>query len=156
MAEQTCQERVKENFEGRIDDLRKLWAAEQDGNEDGVEDLGTLNEYGLAFDFVAPYTFTDQADGYFRYQISTGGPGDEFRFYAQKVNDYTWTVYKIEYWFLDWFDGAHVNPTGDDYKFLKNLFESYFAELGAATAEYDKAMEDWTPPEDESSNEDEE
>ena len=47
-----------------------------------IDDIGTFWEYGLALDYVAPGTFKDQKQGYFRYQISVGGPSEEFRFYA--------------------------------------------------------------------------
>jgi len=99
MKDQTCQERVKDHYEDRISDLHKLWQAYSKGEEE-VEDLGNIFEYGLAFDYV-PFTEDDdrQEPGYFRYQLSTGGPGDEFRFFCDAEKH----CYRVEYWFLDWY-----------------------------------------------------
>lgn len=117
-----CKDKVRSGSElsDRISDLRKLWKAEQDGNEDGVEDLGTLNEYGLCFDYVPRGTFADQKQGYFRYQLSTGGPADEFRFFCESVDG---MPYKVEYWFLDWFDGANITLHGTQEQLLMELFD---------------------------------
>ena len=57
-----------------------------------------MHEYGLHFDFVEADTFEDQPDAYWRWQLSWGGPSDEFRFYKDD--------HRIEYRFHDWFDGA--------------------------------------------------
>lgn len=103
--DQTCKERVREHLKSRLTDIRAMFKAEDEGNENGPEDTGPLNEYGLAFDYVAPGTFRNQKEGYWRYQISWGGPSDEFRFYSSAPNC---EPYRIEYWFLDWFDGAKV------------------------------------------------
>ena len=59
---------------------------------------------GLCFDYVDPGTFTDQLEGYWRWQLSWGGPGDEFRIYINPDK----SVHRIEYWYMDWYDGAKV------------------------------------------------
>ena len=117
-----CKDKVKAECTSRISDLRKLWAAYCSGENDGyVEDLGNLNEYGLSFDYVPPGTFTDQKIGFFRYQISWGGPSDEFRFYTNP----DFSCYKVEYWFLDWFDGAKVVLSGKRLELLLEIFENF-------------------------------
>ena len=116
----TCTERVQASYDDRMVDLRLLWAAWCDGQEE-VEDLGSIFEYGLCFDWVEPSTFEDQPEGYYRYQLSWGGPSDEFRFYPQ--------YWCIEYWFLDWFDGAKLTPSKDDQNLLLEIY-NWFAELG--------------------------
>ncbi len=116
--QKTCQQRVAGELESRISDLEKLWKAYKQGNESGVEDLGTFDEYGLAFDYVKPGTFKGQKRGYFRYQLSWGGPSDEFRFFC----DENLNPVEIEYWFLDWFDGAHIDLTGENYNLLEEIF----------------------------------
>jgi len=90
-----------------------------------LDDLGTFNEYGLCFDYVAAGTFDDQEQGYFRYQLSYGGPSDEFRFYTDAGRN----CYCIEYWFLDWGDGAHRELRDDDKTLLKQIF-GYFEDCG--------------------------
>ena len=56
-----------------------------------------------------PYTFDDQREGYYRLQLSWGGPSDEFRIYT----DMNKKIHDIEYWYMDWFDGACVNVPKD-------------------------------------------
>ena len=70
--------------------------------EDRLKDLHTVE--GLCFDYVDPGTFTDQLEGYWRWQLSWGGPGDEFRIYINPDK----SVHRIEYWYMDWYDGAKV------------------------------------------------
>jgi hypothetical protein len=70
--------------------------------EDRLKELHTVE--GLCFDYVEPETFTDQLEGYWRWQLSWGGPGDEFRIYVNPDK----SVHRIEYWYLDWYDGAKV------------------------------------------------
>ena len=105
----TCKERVRDHLKSRIEDLEKLWELWKQDPEKYDEELGNFNEYGLCLDYVAPGTFGDQKRGYLRYQLSWGGPGDEFRFYLDESLNTT----RIEYWFLDWFDGASVDVTHD-------------------------------------------
>jgi hypothetical protein len=138
MAEQkTCKQRVRGELQSRISDIEKLWKAYKAGNENGVEDLGTFNEYGLSFDYVAPGTFENQKRGYFRYQLSWGGPSDEFRFYC----DENLNPVEIEYWFLDWFDGAHITLKEKDFSLLEEIFQD-FKECGTVQAELEKSRQE--------------
>ena len=122
--QKSCKERVAEHLKSRLSDLRRLWAAYEKGKEE-VEDIGSIYDYGLCFDYVAPGTFHDQRRGYFRYQISWGGPSDEFRFYCDENLD----VQRVEYWFLDWFDGAKKILHGEREALLLKYFE-WFKECG--------------------------
>ena len=101
-----------------------------------LEDLGTFNEYGLCFDYVTAGTFKDQEQGYFRYQLSYGGPSDEFRFYTDAERN----CYCIEYWFMDWYDGAHRELTGDDKDLLQSIF-SNFDDCGMVESEFEQAVQ---------------
>ena len=84
--EPTCAELVKHMWKGRKMDL---------------EDP----EYeALGFDYVEPHTFNDQPEGYWRWQFSWGGPSDELRGYVNEHGE----LHRLEYWYLDWGDGAHV------------------------------------------------
>ncbi len=96
-----------------------------------------LNEHGLGFDYVARGTFEGQEEGYFRYQLSWGGPSDEFRFYTEGPH---FEPYRIEYWFMDWFDGASRTLYGSDLDFMVELWNG-FLEVGAAH-EFERAQED--------------
>ena len=136
--QETCKERVEAHYKARIDDIRQLWEAYKVDTDANVPDLGNFDEYGLAFDYVAPGTFNGQRRGYFRYQLSWGGPGDEFRFYT----DENYRPTRVEYWFLDWLDGAkYTIRSGADWELLNEIFE-YFRDCGIVESEYHKAIED--------------
>jgi len=130
-----CKARINEALRGRIEDLEKLFRAYQEGDEERYsEDIGTFPEYGLSFDYVAPHTFTNQRRGYFRYQLSWGGPSDEFRFYVDEWRKPT----RIEYWFLNWFDGAKIILKGKAYELLAEILD-WFDGAGALQDELEKA-----------------
>ena len=99
----TCEEVIDDILAARIEELDALLTLQERG------EFSRIDEYALGFDYVAPDTFDDQREGYFRYQIMWGGPSDEFRFFVNP--DLSW--HRIEYWFMDWFDGAHRVCTDD-------------------------------------------
>ena len=112
--EKTLKERMEISYISRTEDLTKLFnhiSCDYDYcqiNEDleecpTVQDLGHFFEYGLSFDYVEEYTFNEQEEPYFRYQISWGGPSEEYRIFT---DDY-YNIERVEYWFLDWFEGIH-------------------------------------------------
>lgn len=127
------------------DILCELCDGEGNLSED-VNSYGSLNEYGLSFDYCYP---AKGNPGYFRYQLSWGGPSDEFRIYADKRSEYTWVIWKVEYWFLDWFDSAKRVLHGEDEKFMKNLLTGFFMEAGTFDHIYDEAMINYEPEDDE-------
>ena len=90
--EKSCAQLVQGEFEDRLEDLKVT----DPEDENYIE--------GLCFDYVDPNTFNDQKEGYWRWQLSWGGPGDEFRIYINPNK----SVHRIEYWYMDWYDGAHV------------------------------------------------
>jgi len=65
-----------------------------------------INNSALSWDYVEAGTFEDQEEGYYRLQLSWGGPSDEFRIYTTQYAD---EIDVIEYHYMDWFDGASVN-----------------------------------------------
>lgn len=120
--DKSCIELVREACESRLEDIRALWELYKQDSEAYHEDLGNWSEYGLAFDYVAPETFgEDQEQGYFRYQISYGGPSEEIRFFT----DENFRAYKIEFWYLDWFDGAKKILQGQDKELLQEIFADF-------------------------------
>lgn len=113
MTEQkTCAERIEENYNSRIETIRRLWTLSQQDPE-AYDDLC---EYGLSFDYVEPNTFKDQPFGFWRWQLSYGGPSDEFRLYGGG---------RVEYVFLDWFDGAKKELEGEDLEMLQEIFSCF-------------------------------
>ena len=132
---QSCKERVQDELNDRLTDIRKLWRLYRKNPDAYNPDLGSVYEYGLCFDYVAKGTFQDQRRGYFRWQLSWGGPSDEFRFYTDECLD----PVEIEYWFLDWFDGAKIVLQERDYDLLEEIFQ-YFREIGVVEAERNKTI----------------
>jgi hypothetical protein len=116
-----CKGLVRKSYRNRMDEITKLWNLYKKDCEASDPDLGTWNEYGLCFDYVAKGTFTDQRRGYFRYQISWGGPSEELRIYADESLD----IDRIEFWYLDWFDGAKVNVTGKPLEVWQEIWEDF-------------------------------
>jgi hypothetical protein len=117
--EKSCAELVARKWASVREDLAAILdiGVDPEIRADRLEDLGqepddaSLGEYGLAFGYVEPGTFTDQREGYFRYQIAWGGPSEEIRFF---VNPDLHSCHRIEFWYLDWFDGAPLDVTGDE------------------------------------------
>ena len=74
-----------------------------------AEDLKDPEFEALCVDYVEPHTFTDQLEGYWRWQFSWGGPSDELRAYVNEHRE----IHRLEYWYLDWGDGASLHVAQD-------------------------------------------
>lgn len=130
----SCKDRWAEHKNNRVQDLKKLYSTYCDDY-----DNSDIYEYGLAFDYVAPLTFGDkQKEGYWRYQISCGGPQEEFRFYS---SGYNCQPHRITFVFLDWFDGHERKLQGNDLATLNSIWQ-LFQELGSTKTEYSTSMQD--------------
>ena len=91
--EKSCAERINEQWQQRREDIK-------------------YPEYDyLGFNYVEPHTFQDQLEGYYRWQFSWGGPSDELRAYVNPDK----SIHRLEYWFLDWGDGASVTVNKDEH-----------------------------------------
>jgi hypothetical protein len=141
--EMKCKDRIRSAWRETRRTLDALLnpesASKKIKEEYGIDDddpYRAFNEYGLSFDYVAPGTFNHQREGYWRYQLSWGGPSDEFRFYASSPNG---ECYKIQYWFMDWFDGAHKNVTND--AIARRVWEE-FRDCGTTEHVFHEAMDD--------------
>ena len=125
MQERKCKDRIGDHFQRTVDNYQKAKdffntpkdqrAAKHFPNTrdefDGHEDFfDYVNQSGLSFDYVTPYTFKDQGTPYYRFQMSWGGPSDEFNVYTDSSKN----IQKIEYWFKDWFDGASLDCTDNE------------------------------------------
>jgi hypothetical protein len=145
MSELTCKQRINGELKERIKELTILWNAYTDRNgqartEDGNViggDMGGAHiyEFGLSFNYTQP---EGRKRGYFRYQLSWGGPSDEFRFYASG-SGYKWRVDRVEYVFMNWWDGSKRTLSGKRLDLLEDIFENLFVQ--SAQAEFDKSQE---------------
>lgn len=97
--------------------ISRLWDLYQKDADASDDELGTFEEYGLGWSYVPADTFSDQKQGYIRWQLSWGGPADEFRFFLDELL----RPIRIEYWYLDWFDGACVDCT--DEPVIRSIFD---------------------------------
>lgn len=144
-----CEARITSAMTSRMVDLKCMFRPEETNSETLAEfltDMGidlpelaegetyddhedTLREnareeahnYGLAFDYVL--TETDDKPPYWRYQISWGGPSEELRFYHRGYSGL------IQFWYLDWFDGAGRTLHGDERATAQALFD-WFDDCG--------------------------
>ena len=116
--EKKCSDLVHQKYQDTLKDYQAAsdyFDIDKDKREhkdqyEGYEDFfDYVNQSGLSFDFVSVDTFEDQDRGYWRFQMSWGGPSDEFRIYTDHENNIDY----IEYWYLDWFDGASIRINDD-------------------------------------------
>jgi hypothetical protein len=117
--EKKCIDKVAPALASRLATLREMVKAyeDPDNDDDTTEDGECLNEYGLCFDYVEPNTFDEQPDGFWRYQLSYGGPSEEFRFHDHG---------EIEFRYHDWYDGAGIVLMNEDRNFMRDLAENFF------------------------------
>ena len=98
----SCAERIEEQWKDRKEDLK-----------DPDYDY-------LGFDYVEPHTFTDQLEGYWRWQFSWGGPSDELRAFVNENKE----IHRLEYWFMDWMDGAKLElQQGPEWQKMQEMVE---------------------------------
>lgn len=113
-----CGERAETVEESEADEFHCSECFEEidkaDAPDWSEEYHGSLYEYGLCFDYVEPDTFDDQPYGYWCYQISCGGPSEEFRLLGGG---------QVQFWFLDWFDGAPLYLRGETLDLLRGIFD---------------------------------
>lgn len=134
--EKTCEERIDAELKKTISYMREMWdvyTGEKEPTDEITEE--SFHEYGLSFDYVEPAEPGE--NGYFRYQLSWGGPSDEFRFYC----DPGFRCYYVEYVFMDWFDGAQRKLRNADERFLLEIFEDCFKDSGTAEHVFKEATE---------------
>ena len=119
--EKNCAALINEKYLNRLEDYqsaREYFSIDKNQRSENQrhEDLECyedffdyVNQSGLSFDFVPVDTFEDQKQGYWRFQMSWGGPSDEFRIYVDDQNN----IEQIYYHYMDWFDGASIRVQDD-------------------------------------------
>ena len=138
---ETCRSKWSIHKNSRLKALRDLYKQAQSGNDDEREAAWEeLCDYGLSFDYVAPHTFNKQPEGYWRWQLSWGGPSDEFRIYGSLQRNGSIIPYRVEYAFLNWFDGAVRKLTAKEDAFIMQLVDMLFVDTEVASREYHAAM----------------
>lgn len=141
---QTCQDLVVKRYQDRLVDLQAAsdyfsiekqsaravhhWHKDLEHYEDYYD---YVNQLGLSFDFRAADASEGRSCGYWRWQLSTGGPGDEFRVYT----DVDKNIDRVEYVYLDWFDGA-IHKVDDVPRPLQDALE-WFLECSSYPSQED-------------------
>ena len=134
MSDPKCKDELPRHYKSTMADIRTLWELYKTDPDASDEELGNFSEYGLAFDYVPAGTFNDQKRGFFRYQLSCGGPQEEFRYFC----DEGFSVTRVEFWFLNWFDGAKKILQSNDLALMLEIWNDW-RELGVVESEYKKA-----------------
>ena len=119
----TCADRVADHWNNRRGELLQFRDAGPETDFTNPEGY-PLSEYALCLDYVDQ---VGKNPGYWRYQISSGGPQEEIRYYATKdmpSDGYLGDMTPVELWLLDWFDGASTELVGDDLELALWVFQS--------------------------------
>ena len=128
--EKTCADKVQDNYAELVQEFIEAdryydmdetyrYSPENTALSDHDDLYSYIDNRALSFDYVEPNTFNDQTRGYWRLQLSWGGPSDEFRIYTDILNN---KIHYIEYWYMDWFDGAKVDADDDIILDICNMF----------------------------------
>ena len=128
--EKTCADKVQDIFDELVQEFNEAdryydmdetyrYSPENTALSDHDDLYSYIGSRALSFDYVEPNTFNDQTRGYWRLQLSWGGPSDEFRIYTDILNN---KIHYIEYWYMDWFDGAKVDADDDIILDICNMF----------------------------------
>ena len=146
----TCDERIDAELRKEVDRIKELvpdgaeWYRCEEcehvftSDEDGLPDCPECGERYKIESGVDPDEDAETVDGYmenlldfrkvhevYRVQLSTGGPGDDFWLYVDPEDR---EIERIEYAFLDWFDGARRELRGEDFEVVKGFFEGWVEE----------------------------
>ena len=99
-----CKDLVQSSWESQEEDYKNF---KDEGDYESLYDY--VNQPALSFDKVHKNSKENIDRSYYRLQISWGGPSTEFRAFLNADHDIDY----IEYWYLDWFDGASINIPRD-------------------------------------------
>jgi len=116
-----CSELIEDELKRRIEDFKQ---ALSNFKENNYEKIVTENDYEYEdiIDWVNNYVLGYYDDNYYRakrLELSCGGPQDYFLYFPK--------LERIEYHYLDWFDGASLVLDGEDFE----IMSEYFKLLGA-------------------------
>ena len=112
----TCEDMIDRKYERRhcqFNDAYEKMSSENPGIYTEYKDYSDfwdyLNQNILDYSYVEENTFNDQPEGYWRLQFSWGGPSDEIRYFTDEKDN----IKKINYVYMDWFDGASLTVRDD-------------------------------------------
>lgn len=131
MHQPTCEERINDAMRSRLQDLETLWKQYCLGDERDrkiADEIGIFEEYGLNWDVIPYRNKHNEIRYYVQFQISTGGPGEEIRWYLgwlKAGNNYALMVIGTTFVYLDWFDMAEQRIPGEYIWLTDDIFNWY-------------------------------
>ena len=99
-----CKDLVQSSWESQEEDYKNF---KDEGDYESLYDY--VNQTALSFDKVHKNSKENIDRSFYRLHLSWGGPSTEFRAFLNADHDIDY----IEYWYLDWFDGASINIPRD-------------------------------------------
>ncbi len=117
MADKSCKELIKEELNERIADFKQALRSYEENDYCKI-----VTEYGDEYEDVIDW-INDYALGYYddkqfrakRLELSCGGPQDYFLYFPK--------LERIEYHYLDWYDGASLVLDGMQYNIMLKIFK---------------------------------
>lgn len=116
----TCEDRIAEQAEGRLEDMRRFTHKYRRANE--------VREYRAAEGLLErqqDMILDVERKRYYKVLLSTGGPADWFEVYTYEDGE----IQYIEYHFSDWWDHAERKLTGTEFDTVKDWLK-YVVHLG--------------------------
>ena len=143
----SCKERVRPSYRRACGDLTIIFSVmdgsatpeqsskymEEYGYQDPTE---VICNYGLSIDYILPDKESGVHKGYLQWLVTWGDPGIEWKFYFVPGED---EPYRIEYWFLDWYDSAKVTCTKGR---VANLLWQFLQECDTPMSKYREAKKE--------------
>lgn len=111
-----CSELIEDELKRRIEDFEQALRSYEENNYEKIEIDGY--EYEDVLDWMNDYALGYYDDNYYRakrLELSWGGPQDYFLYFPK--------LDRIEYHYLDWYDGASLVLDGEDFKVMSEIFK---------------------------------
>jgi len=112
--DKSCEKRIDEHLQERLEEVRQAIS------NSGSDEVAVNGEkYDDVIEWLNCWTLCYADDPHYRakrLELSYGGPADGFRFFEDDT---------IEYYFMDWFDGATRELHGNDKEIMQELFDAY-------------------------------
>lgn len=103
-----------DHFINRSLDIKSIMERQQSEDPDIADQArDEFYQYGLSFEYVPPFRFENQRAGFWCWQISWGGPSEEFRVYVDEDEE----IKEIDFVYLDW-GARHSIPVLERHSFI--------------------------------------
>jgi len=110
-----CSELIEDELKRRIADFKQALKSYEEKGKVVTEDGDVYED---VIDWIDYYSLGVYDDYYYRakrLELSYGGPQDYFLYFPK--------LDRIEYHYLDWYDGASLVLDGEDFKVMSEIFK---------------------------------